>query len=101
MKHNNGYKFKFSDRSKKHQLGLDFSKLVIVSKDDYIGESSTIDIDEYKEFEKQENHIHKNLENIYMIMLNMLMVMYHYILNNLKENISILLLNIFIKNLGL
>ena len=62
MKHNNGYKFKFSDRSKKHQSGLDFSKLVIVLKDDYIGESSTIDIDEYKEFEKQEDHIHKNLE---------------------------------------
>lgn len=62
MKHNNGYKFKFSDRSKKHQSGLDFSKLVIISKDEYISESSTIDIDEYKEFEKQENHIHKNLE---------------------------------------
>ncbi len=42
--------------------GLDFSKLVIVSKDDYIGESSTIDIDEYKEFEKQEDYIHNNLE---------------------------------------
>ena len=62
MKHNNGYKFKFSGRSKKHQSGLDFTKLVIVSKDEYIGESSTIDIDEYIEFEKQENHIHKNLE---------------------------------------
>ena len=54
--------FKFSGRSKKHQSGLDFTKLVIVSKDEYIGESSTIDIDEYKEFEKQEDHIHKNLE---------------------------------------
>ena len=30
MKHNNGYKFKFSGRSKKHQSGLDFTKLVIV-----------------------------------------------------------------------
>lgn len=57
-KHNNGYKF----RSKKHQSGLDFSKLVIFAKDDYIGESSTIDIDEYKEFEKQKVHIHMNLE---------------------------------------
>ena len=65
MKHNNGYKFKFFDRSKKHQSGLDFSKLVIVSKGDYIGESSTIDIDEYKEFEKQEDYIHNNLEKIY------------------------------------
>ncbi|MFQ6793740.1 MAG: type III toxin-antitoxin system TenpIN family toxin [Thomasclavelia sp.] len=62
MKHNNGYKFKFSDRSKKHQSGLDFSKLVFVSKYKYIGESSTIDVDEYKEFEKQEDYIHKNLE---------------------------------------
>ena len=52
MKHNNGYEFKFTDSSKKHQLRLDFSKLIIVSKDGYIGESSTIDIDEYKEFEK-------------------------------------------------
>lgn len=60
MKHNNGYKFKFSDRSKKHQSGLDFSKLVIVSKDDYIGDSSTID--EYKELEKQEDYIHNDLE---------------------------------------
>ena len=62
LEHNNGYKFKFSNRSKKHQSGLDFSKLGIVSKDDYIGESSTIDIDEYKEFEKQEDRIHMNLE---------------------------------------
>jgi hypothetical protein len=62
MRHNNGYKFKFSNRSKNHQSGLDFSKLVIISKDEYIGESSNIDIDEYKEFEKQESHIHNNLE---------------------------------------
>ena len=62
MKHNNGYKFKFSDRSKNHQSGLDFSKLVIVSKDDYIGENSTIDTDEYQEFKRQEAHIHHNLE---------------------------------------
>ena len=62
MKLNNDYKFKFSDRSKKRESRLDFSKLVIVSKDNYISESSTIDIDEYKEFEKQEVHIHKNLE---------------------------------------
>ena len=62
MKHNNGYRFKFSSRSKKHQSGLDFSKLVIISKDNYIGESSTIDIDEYIEFEKHEENIHKNLE---------------------------------------
>ena len=29
MKHNNGYMFKFSDRSKKHQSELEFSKLVV------------------------------------------------------------------------
>lgn len=34
-----------------------------------------------------------------MIMFSMLMGVYHYILNNLKESISILLLNIFMKNL--
>lgn len=62
MKHNNGYKFKFSNRSKKHQSGLDFSKLVIVSKNCYIGESSCIDFDEYKEFEKNKDKIHKKLE---------------------------------------
>lgn len=62
MKHNHGYKFKFSNRSQEHISRLDLLILVIVSKDDYIGESSTIDIDEYKEFEKQEDHIHKNLE---------------------------------------
>ena len=38
-------------------------------------------------------------KDIYMIMLSMLMGVYHYILNNLKESISILLLNIFMKNL--
>jgi hypothetical protein len=54
MKYNNGYKFKFSNRSKRHQSGLDFSKLVIVSKDNYIGESSTIDIDEYKKAKRFE-----------------------------------------------
>ena len=63
MKHNNGYRFKFSTRSKEHQSGLDFSKLVIVSNKEYIGESSTVDIDEYKELKKQEKHIHENLIN--------------------------------------
>ena len=62
MKHNNGYKFKFSKRSQSHQSGLDFSKMVIFSKDIYIGENSVIDNDEYKEFKKQEKNIHKKLE---------------------------------------
>lgn len=61
MKHNNGYKFKFSVRSKKHQSGLDFSKLVIISNSAFIREDSTIVCDEYIEFEKQEDQIHKKL----------------------------------------
>ena len=61
MKHNNGYKFKFSARSKNHQSGLDFSKLVIISNSAFIREDSTIVCDEYIEFEKQEDQIHKKL----------------------------------------
>ena len=34
MKHNNGYKFKFSRRSYVHSSGLDFSKLIVVDKND-------------------------------------------------------------------
>ena len=63
-----GISLNFLIEVKKHQSGLDFSKLVIVSQDDYIGENSTIDTDEYQEFKRQEDHIHHNLENIYMIM---------------------------------
>ena len=57
----NGYKFKFTAKSKKHQSGLDFSKLVINANSDFIGENSTIDCDEYIEFAKQEDQIHKKL----------------------------------------
>ena len=64
MKHNNGYHFKFSKRSQHHASGLDFSKLVIIHKNNsnFIGDLSIIDSDEYIEFEKNEDKIHKNIE---------------------------------------
>ena len=62
MKHKNGYSFKNSERSKTHKSGLDFSKLVIIKKKEYIGNDSVIDKDEFKEFIRKKDFIHKNLE---------------------------------------
>ncbi len=61
MHHNNGYKFKYSKRNKKHSSGLDFSKLVIITKNNYIGQSSMVDSDEFNEFYAYKDMIHKEL----------------------------------------
>ncbi|MCD7894215.1 MAG: hypothetical protein LUG60_11055 [Erysipelotrichaceae bacterium] len=62
MHHNNGYRFRYSKRSKKHFSGLDFSKLVIITKIIYIGESTMIDSDEFNEFYAYKDYIHNNLK---------------------------------------
>lgn len=64
MNHPNGYHFKFSNRSKSHQSGLDYSKIAIIHKKNshFVGLPSTVDLDEYIEFQKNEDKIHKNIE---------------------------------------
>ena len=49
--HKYAYKFRFSERSKKHSSGLDYSKMIIISNLDYLDGLSVamIDKDEYKE----------------------------------------------------
>jgi len=51
IRHNNAFLFKGTARSKQSLSGLDYSKIVIISNDDYIDSVSTavIDQDEYNE----------------------------------------------------
>ncbi len=62
MKHKNGYTFRHSQRSKMHYSGLDFSKLVIIKNRYYLGDKSRIDFDEYEEFKRNKDVIHKKIE---------------------------------------
>lgn len=61
IQHNNGYRFKFSARSKKSNSGVDFSKIVLIKNADYIGQAAKIDNDEFIEFKKFSNSIHSKL----------------------------------------
>lgn len=70
MKHKNGYRFKFSKRSHNHNSGLDYSKLIIISDKNYIGDKSIIDKDEYIEFMKNEEKIHKQIEKYIVDYIN-------------------------------
>jgi len=62
MKHNNGYKFKFSKRNKKHQLGLDFYNLLLFQRISILVKVPLLILMNIRNLKKQEDHIHKNLE---------------------------------------
>lgn len=49
MRHQNGYSFKKSKRSKHHRSGIDYSKMVIIKDVNYLEKGAIIDTDEYKE----------------------------------------------------
>lgn len=49
IKHKQSYKFRNSMRSQEHNSGLDYSKMAVIEKLDYIGEQAVIDQDEYNE----------------------------------------------------
>ena len=50
ISHNYAYHFKNSKRSKMHKSGLDYTKIVIINKSEYIdSQDALIDQDEYKE----------------------------------------------------
>ena len=49
IRHKQAYKFKNTIRSRGHESGLDYSKIVIIKKTEYIGEKAIIDQDEFKE----------------------------------------------------
>lgn len=50
MRHTNGYKFTNTRRSRAHQSGLDYTKIVIVKNPNYIGNvNALVDADEYTE----------------------------------------------------
>lgn len=49
IRHRQAYKFKNTSRSKYHESGLDYSKMVIIKEPEYIGEKTIIDQDEFNE----------------------------------------------------
>ena len=50
IRHKYAYHFQASERSRKHHSGLDFTKVVIVTNQEFINEDITVvDQDEYKE----------------------------------------------------
>ena len=49
IKHRYAYLFKDTERSVESSSGLDYSKMVIIKDESYIGEEATVDKDEYKE----------------------------------------------------
>lgn len=63
IKHKYAYKFKNSTRSKKTHSGLDYSKIVIIAKSEYIGTSEAIiDRDEYKETRENIEYIRNDVQ---------------------------------------
>lgn len=70
IRHKYAYHFKKSKRSKEHRSGLDFTKMIIIKKDEYIdSKEAEIDADEYAETRK----------NIYMIVKGALAFLEDYI----------------------
>lgn len=62
--HNNAYLFKKSIRSKINKSGLDYSKVVLINKDEYIDKKKVIiDQDEYKETMQNIDKIAKEITN--------------------------------------
>ena len=58
IRHNNAFKFKGTERSRKHSSGLDYSKIVLVRKYEYgTNKNAVVDQDEY-------NETRKNLQKI-------------------------------------
>ena len=50
MRHRNGFRFRGSVRSRKHQSGLDYSKVILLRDSRYLGDAHLmIDTDEYRE----------------------------------------------------
>lgn len=63
VKHKYSYKFKYSERSKRVNSGLDYTKIVIVRNSDYIGTSdAVVDADEYRETRDNIDFIRKDAQ---------------------------------------
>lgn len=60
IRHNQCYHFKSSRRSQASQSGLDYSKIVIVKNELYIGKCTVVDNDEAKEFRMKASIIHND-----------------------------------------
>ena len=53
IRHNNAFKFRGTQRSKENQSGLDYSKIVLISKYEYgTAKNTVVDQDEYNETRK-------------------------------------------------
>lgn len=53
IRHSYCYKFKTSDRETESSTGIDFSKVVVISKDNYLGEETDINDKEYLELQEK------------------------------------------------
>ena len=53
IRHSYCYKFKTSDRETESSTGIDFSKAVVISKDNYLGEETDINDKEYLELQEK------------------------------------------------
>lgn len=64
IKHKYAFKFKNSTRSKQTHSGLDYSKIVIITKNEYIGKNDAIiDQDEFKETRDNIEYIKNDVQN--------------------------------------
>ena len=59
IRHSYCYKFKTSDRETESSTGIDFSKAVVISKDNYLGEETDINDKEYLELQEKSVFYHK------------------------------------------
>lgn len=58
ISHKFAYRFKYSERSRRNHSGLDYTKIVIITKSEYLDSSSAlVDADEYKETMKNLDRI--------------------------------------------
>jgi hypothetical protein len=53
IRHSYCYKFRTSDRKTESSTGIDFSKAVVISKDNYLGEETDINDKEYLELQEK------------------------------------------------
>lgn len=67
IQHKNAFLFKGSLRSKRNSSGLDYSKIILIKDDKYLGGMTVVDVDEYKEtrqnMERIINEVHKYISD--------------------------------------
>lgn len=87
--HNYAYHFKKTQRSLQHKSGLDYTKIVILNKTEYLdNKDAIIDKDEFNEMIVHLEKIKNRHLNLLKIILNILKEINYCICLNLKEGIN-------------